>query len=59
MLAWVRGCLLCFVTAGAGVVAEADADAPLRDVLAAALEAKRIVLARDLLVVARDLTAAG
>ncbi|HEY6310827.1 MAG TPA: hypothetical protein VIY52_08475 [Streptosporangiaceae bacterium] len=47
------------MTAGAGVVAEADADAPLRDVLAAALEAKRIVLARDLLVVARDLTAAG
>jgi hypothetical protein len=31
--------LLCFVTAGAGVVAEAGADAPLRDVLAAALEA--------------------
>jgi transposase len=34
-----EGCLLCFVTVGAGVVAEADADAPLRDVLAAALEA--------------------
>jgi hypothetical protein len=31
--------LLCVVTAGAGVVAEADADAPLRDVLAAALAA--------------------
>jgi transposase len=31
--------LLCFVTVLAGVVAEADADAPLRDVLAAALEA--------------------
>jgi transposase len=31
--------LLCFVTAGSGLVAEADADAPLRDVLAAALEA--------------------
>jgi hypothetical protein len=31
--------LLCVVTAGAGVVAEADADAPRRDVLAAALAA--------------------
>jgi transposase len=31
--------LLCFVTVLAGVVAEAEADAPLRDVLAAALEA--------------------
>ena len=31
--------MLCFVTVLAGVVAEADADAPLRDVLAAALEA--------------------
>jgi transposase len=31
--------LLCFVTVLAGVVAEADADAPVRDVLAAALEA--------------------
>ena len=36
MIARLRGCLLCFV---AGVIAEADADAPLRDVLAAALEA--------------------
>ena len=35
----LRGCLLCFVTVLAGVAAEADADAPLRDVLAAALEA--------------------
>jgi transposase len=33
--------LLCFVTVLAGVVAEADADAPLRDVLAAALDANR------------------
>jgi transposase len=31
--------LLCFVTALAGAVAEADAGAPLREVLAAALEA--------------------
>jgi len=31
--------LLCFVTVLAGVIAEADADAPLRDVLAAALDA--------------------
>ena len=31
--------MLCFVTVGAGVAAKADADAPLRDVLAAALEA--------------------
>jgi len=31
--------LLCFVTVVAGVAAEADADAPLRDALAAALEA--------------------
>jgi transposase len=31
--------LLCFVTVLAGVVAEADADAPLRDALARALEA--------------------
>ena len=31
--------MLCFVTAGSGVVAEADADAPLQDVLAAALSA--------------------
>ena len=31
--------MLCFVIAGSGVVAEADADAPLRDVLAAALGA--------------------
>jgi hypothetical protein len=35
----LRGCLLCFVTVLAGVTAEADAGAPLRDVLAAALEA--------------------
>lgn len=34
------GCLLCFVTAGAGVVAEADAAAPLRDVLAEELRAE-------------------
>ena len=39
MIPGLRGCLLCLVTAGAGVVAEADADAPLRDALAAALEA--------------------
>jgi transposase len=35
----LRGCLLCFVTVLAGATAEADADAPLREVLAAALEA--------------------
>lgn len=35
MIRALRGCLLCFVT----VLAEAAADAPLRDVLAAALEA--------------------
>ena len=35
----LRGCLLCFVTAGAGVVAEADADACLEDALARALGA--------------------
>ena len=35
MIRGLRGCLLCFVT----VLAEAAADAPLRDVLAAALEA--------------------
>jgi transposase len=35
VIAGLRGCLLCFVT----VLAETDADAPLRDVLAAALEA--------------------
>jgi len=35
----LRGCLLCFVTVVAGAIAEADAAAPLRDVLAAALEA--------------------
>ena len=39
MIAGLRGCLLCFVTVVAGVIAEAAADAPLRDVLAAALEA--------------------
>jgi hypothetical protein len=33
--------LLSFVTVRAGVVAEADADRPLRDVLAAALEANK------------------
>jgi transposase len=44
--------LLCFVTVRAGVVAEADAGAPLRDVLAAALEANER-LAR----VAEELTA--
>jgi hypothetical protein len=38
-IAQLRGCLLCFVTVLAGVIAEADADAPLREVLAAALEA--------------------
>ena len=35
----VAGVFAVFVTAGAGVIAEAEADAPLRDVLAAALEA--------------------
>jgi transposase len=35
----LRGYLLCFVTVWAGVVAEADADAWLRDALARALEA--------------------
>src|SRR5579859_6547771 len=35
----LRGCLLWCVAAGAGVVAVADADAPLRAALAAALEA--------------------
>ena len=35
----LRACLLCSVIAGAGVVAETDADASLQDVLAAALEA--------------------
>ena len=44
--------MLCFVTVGAGVVAEADAGASLRDVLAAALEANER-LAR----VAEELTA--
>ena len=39
MISGLRGCLLCFVTVVAGAVAEADADASLRDVLAAALEA--------------------
>ena len=39
MIRGLRGCLLCFVTVLAGVIAEADADAPLRDVLAAALDA--------------------
>jgi len=39
VITWVRGCLLCFVTVVAGAIAEADADAPLRDVLAATLEA--------------------
>ena len=39
MIAELRWCLLCFVTVLAGVIAEADADAPLREVLAAALEA--------------------
>jgi transposase len=34
-----EGCWLCVVTVLAGVVAEPDADAPLRDVLAAVLEA--------------------
>jgi hypothetical protein len=35
----LTGCLLCSVIAGAGVVAETDADGSLQDVLAAALEA--------------------
>ncbi len=35
----LQGCLLCFVTAVAGVLAEADAYAGLGDVLARALEA--------------------
>ena len=39
VISGLRGCLLCFVTAGAGVVAEADADACLEDALARALEA--------------------
>lgn len=39
MISGLRACLLCSVIAGAGVVAETDADASLRDVLAAALEA--------------------
>jgi transposase len=39
VIAGLRGCLLCFVTVLAGVIAEADGDAPLREVLAAALEA--------------------
>ena len=39
MIAGLRACLLCSVIAGAGVVAETDADALLQDVLAAALEA--------------------
>ena len=39
MISGLRACLLCSVIAGAGVVAETDADASLQDVLAAALEA--------------------
>jgi transposase len=39
VISGLRACLLCFVIAGAGVVAETDADTSLRDVLAAALEA--------------------
>jgi transposase len=39
VISGLRGCLLCFVAAGAGVVAEADADAWLKDALARALEA--------------------
>ncbi len=39
MISGVAGCLLCFVTVLAGAIAGADADAPPRDVLAAALEA--------------------
>jgi len=39
VIAGLRGCLLRFVTVLAGVVAEADADAPLRDVPFAALKA--------------------
>jgi transposase len=35
----LRACLLCSVIAGAGVVAETDADESVQDVLAAALEA--------------------
>ncbi len=35
----LRGCLLCCVVVAAGVLAEADADASLRDALARALEA--------------------
>ena len=39
VISGLRGCLLCFVTAGACVVAEADADACLEDALARALGA--------------------
>ena len=39
MISGLRGCLLCFVTVLAGVVAEADADAWLKEALARALEA--------------------
>ena len=39
MISGLRACLLCSVIAGAGVVAETDADGSLQDVLAAALEA--------------------
>ena len=39
VISGLRACLLCSVIAGAGVVAETDADASLQDALAAALEA--------------------
>lgn len=39
VISGLQGCLLCFVTIAAGVVAEADGDASLRYVLAQALEA--------------------
>jgi hypothetical protein len=39
VISGLLGCLLCFVTVLADAIAEADADASLRDVLAAALGA--------------------